>query len=202
MSLLTKIFLTICTVLLLTGCGTEHSMNASTPTDTAAKPKLASCPQVPAGAIVKTADGYRYVLRVGTTERMYSQADADRLQPTSGELMTGSDGMDMSGSTQMSSDMPMAKAMEGGNHLEVGICRTQDNSVVSNPHPTIMIQASDGTDKKIDAVAMTGVDGNPADLHFGNNVQLTPGKGYTVTVGMNGTEVTFTDVKAPPNKQG
>ena len=135
------------------------------------------------GQIVKT-KSYVFALSIGRTETMYTPAQVRTKHPTDGEVMlsgkmvTGMAGMDMGGQSQR--------------HLEVHICTT-GGAVVTGAHPTIVVQdpkASSMT-MSVPVAVMQGVGEGTSDLHYGNNVDLTPGHKITVTVTLKGQRAVF-----------
>jgi hypothetical protein len=117
---------------------------------------------------------------------MYTPAQVKSMHPTSGEVMMGSS---MGGS---------GMSMGAGNrHLEVHIHSRATGKIVTNAMTKIVItdEGAMGSMKMpvtVPVVVMQGVRAGVADLHYGNNVKLTPGHRYRVVVAVNNQTGTFT----------
>jgi len=78
-------------------------------------------------------------------------------------------------------------------HLEVHICTTDDGKVVENANPTMTFDASGAAMPKAVSVAtMQGIGESTSDIHYGNNVSVTPGMQYDLVVTLNGAKAEFT----------
>lgn len=114
---------------------------------------------------------YRFVLKVTMPEKMYTQAQVRAMHPKAGEVMLRGP---MSG---------MGGSMAGMRHLEVQICMRVTSAVVTNAMP--MIRVRDEATRKtmmVPVAVMEGIGEGVADLHYGNNVAMTAGHSFTVTV--------------------
>ena len=125
-----------------------------------------------------TTPSYTFKLVIGAAAQMWTRAQVETTQPETGELMLmGSmTGISMSGSQR---------------HLEVHIYSRSTGKPVAGAHPTITvtdITAKNAKPMKIPVAELEGVAKGPADLHYGNNVNLTPGHHYKVTVTLNGQQ--------------
>lgn len=157
----------------LAGCGS----GGSSPTSTSSAP--VPCPPG-RGAAATTTASYTITLDVGPVETMYTQQQVESSHPTTGEVMLG-------GVMSMASG-PNAR------HLEAHICAKATDTVVSNVNPTITMQdtTSAGTaPQSVPISVMQGVTSGSSDLHYGNNVSVTPGHSYSVTIVINGDTATI-----------
>jgi hypothetical protein len=125
---------------------------------------------------------FREELTIGPMEQMYTQAEAARLKPKSGEIM-------LSGHM-----MPMSTTMPTGMmamHLEVHVLAKADGKPVQNARIAItLIDLKVGKPVPLPVVIMYGIDEGMADTHYGNNVMLSPGR-HRVLVSVNGERATF-----------
>lgn len=139
----------------------------------------ASCPPRPSGAQATTAS-YTITLDVGPVENMYSQQQVDSSHPTSGEVMLGG-------------VMSMASGANA-RHLEAHICAKASDTVVSNVNPTITMTdttTAGSAPQSVPISVMQGVTSGASDLHYGNNIDVTPGHSYSVTITVNGETATI-----------
>jgi hypothetical protein len=142
---------------------------------------------VPAwGAVVTrhaTTATYALTLRVGPTEAMYTPAQVKAKHPKTGEVMIRGGSMNMGG-------MGMGGMTR---HLEVHIASRATGKVITNVTPSISLTDTKGMAmaSKVNAIAMEGVSAGVADLHYGDNVQLTVGHAYKVVVTIKGEKATF-----------
>ena len=120
---------------------------------------------------------YRFALRVGMPERMYTPAQARKMHPKQGEVM-------LRGSMSMGG-MAMGGSMR---HLEVQICAKTANAVITNANPTIVVvdTTAHGMPMKVPIAVMEGIGKGVADLHYGNNVTMPAGHRFTITVTLKG----------------
>ncbi len=146
-----------------------------------------------------TSPKYKMVLDVNPTEAMYTAAQVAAQHPTSGEMMLRGQMTNMSGaggsaSTMMGSTSEM-NGSGGANarHLEVHICSVSTGHVVQDAQPTITLvdHSSAGMVDKVSVAVMEGIGSGVKDLHYGNNVTMSAGHAYTVTVHLNGDTTTF-----------
>lgn len=152
----------------LAACGS----GGSSPTSTSSAP--APCPTDRTATRTTTAS-YTIALNVGPVESMYTQQQVESSHPTTGEVMLGG-------------VMSMASGANA-RHLEAHICAKATDTVVSNVNPTITMQdtTSAGTaPQSVPISVMQGVTSGSSDLHYGNNVTVTPGHSYSVTIVVNG----------------
>jgi hypothetical protein len=144
---------------------------------------VASAAPITRQATTKT---YTLTLVVGPLEKMYTPAQVKAMHPTSGEVMMGSS---MGGS---------GMSMGAGNrHLEVHIHSRATGKVITNVMPTIGIRDESAMSSMnmlvtVPAVMMQGISAGTADLHYGNNVKLTPGHKYKVVVTVDRQTGSFT----------
>ncbi|MGH9121035.1 MAG: hypothetical protein ACRDYC_03690 [Acidimicrobiales bacterium] len=122
---------------------------------------------------------YHYVLDVGPLEQMYTQQQNQANHPTTGEVMIGG-------------EMSMASGPDA-RHMEVHICYLSNGDVVdaSTPPSLTLTDATTGNSQDVPVSTMEGVTEGEADLHYGNNVSITPGDHYEVTVVLKGEQVTM-----------
>jgi hypothetical protein len=129
---------------------------------------------------------YAFTLTVGPVEAMYTPAQVKAKHPTSGEVIVGGS---MGGS-----GMSMGT---GNRHLEVHIRSRATGKVATGAIPTIGLHDKTAMSDmamtvKVRVMAMEGVGEDTADLHYGNNVNLTVGHTYEVVVTVNREAATFT----------
>ena len=135
------------------------------------------------GAESATTSSYHFVLRVGMPEQMYTRAQVKKMHPKHGEVMlrghmNGMGGMSMGGSMR---------------HLEVQICTRPSNTVIATANPLITVkdESSMGMAANVPVAVMEGVGAGTADLHYGNNITMTPGHRYTIRVTLKGQTAAF-----------
>jgi len=131
-----------------------------------------------------TAGAYRITLMIGPREAMYTQAQARRTHPTTGEIMLR--GV-MMGGMGMGMDMP-------NRHLEVHVLDRRAMRPVSNPMVSITYQATSPMMMRpvqVPVAVMVGVSMNMSDIHYGNNVYMPAGT-YRVSVHVNTAYATYT----------
>lgn len=166
------------------------ALTATAAVSTAAATPVTGC-KPGAGTHIVVTSSYRFALRVGMPEKMYTPAQARKMHPKSGEIMLRgkmSGGMGMGG-------MPMGGAMR---HLEVQICSKKTRSVITDAHPTIVVtdDTAKGMPMNVPIAVMEGVGEGIADLHYGNNVRMPAGHRFTVTVKLKGQRAVF-HVRSP-----
>lgn len=78
-------------------------------------------------------------------------------------------------------------------HLEVHVVTHATGKVVSDAKVTIAVrdETTGGSSVKVPVAIMRGVAAGPSDIHYGNNVTLTPGHAYHVQVRVNDQVVHF-----------
>jgi len=78
-------------------------------------------------------------------------------------------------------------------HLEVQVASRATGRVVTNVRPSITLTDTSGARMagKVNAMAMQGIGAGVADLHYGDNVELTAGHLYKVAVTVKGEKATF-----------
>lgn len=207
-------------VILLTGCGSSSTQSSGTASSTASPGAAASQPcggASAAGGVTAATSSYVMTVATGPVEVMYSQAQVNAQHPTSGELMlsgemamqptaSAGDGMSMSSTGTGAMNHPgygtsasgSSSASANVRHLEVHICTTS-GSVVTDANPTIRVvdaTLAGSAAVEVPVAVMQGVTAGPSDLHYGNNVMLTPGHSYTVVVELLGQKATF---QLPPS---
>jgi hypothetical protein len=129
---------------------------------------------------------YALTLVVGPLEMMYTPAQVKAMHPKSGEVMLGS--------STGGSGMSMGS---GNRHLEVHIHSRATGKVVTSATPTIGIRDESAMSSMkmlaaVPVVMMQGIGAGTADLHYGNNVKLTPGHRYQVVVTVDRQTGSFT----------
>lgn len=165
-----------------------------TSTKTAASPSS----QCSSGAgLTRTATTSKYVmvLDVAPAETMYTQRQVASEHPTSGEVMIAGQMTDMGGATTMpmpsGSTSTMMKTASA--HLEVHICDRSTGQALQNAHPAISVvdHSGGGMTDQVPVAVMQGVGQGASDTHYGNNVNMPIGNGYTVTVKLNADTAIF-----------
>ena len=144
------------------------------------------------GTRLATTGSFRFALRVGMPEKMYSSAQVKAMHPKTGEVMLrGHMGMD---------DMGMGGMLMGGTsrHLEVQICSQATGSVITNANPTIalMDDTAHGMTSTMPIAVMTGIGEGDAGLHYGNNIRMPGEHMFIVTVRLEGEHAVF-HVRSP-----
>jgi hypothetical protein len=135
-----------------------------------ARPAAVGCK--PAGKRIALTPHYRYTLLIGNVENMYMprQVRANHLKHGE-EMLRGT--------------MTTGAALTGGpiRHLEVQICTTATQAVVTNATPKIVVV--DKTKRKtlvLPVSVMEGIGEGVADLHYGNNIAMPAKHRFLVTV--------------------
>ena len=134
---------------------------------------------------------YRLTLQIGPTETMYSEAEAKEKHPSSGEVMLSGK---MAGG--MDHAMPGMASMSGMRHVELHVYSLKTGKVVTDARVTIALVGADKKRRTVPIARMYGVTEGLDDLHYGNNVMLSPGA-YAVDTTVNG-EATHFAVTVPP----
>ena len=134
------------------------------------------------GTHLATTGSFRFALRVGMSEKMYTPAQVKAMHPKTGEVM-------------LRGHMSMGGMSMGGTrrHLEVQICSKPTNSVITNANPTITLRdnTAHGKTRTVPIAVMRGIGKGTADLHYGNNVRMPGGHRFTVTVKLKGEHAIF-----------
>jgi hypothetical protein len=130
---------------------------------------------------------YRLTLVVGPQEPMYTQAQVKAQHPKTGEVVIGG-----------SMGASHAMTMEGGatRHLEVQVLSRATGKPATGVTPALTLTAqaammSPARTSMLEVMAMQGIGKGMSDLHFGNNVQLSAGRDYRVTVVVKGQRASF-----------
>jgi len=130
------------------------------------------------------AGGYRITLMIGPREAMYTQAEARRTHPKTGEIM-------LRGSMMMGG-MGMGMAMPN-RHLEVHVLDRRTMRPASNPMVSITYQALSPMMMRpvsVPVAVMVGLSMDMSDIHYGNNVSMAGGT-YRVSVHVNRAYATY-----------
>jgi len=131
-----------------------------------------------------TAGSYRITLMIGPREAMYTQAQARRAHPTTGEIMLRGA---MMGGMGMGMDMP-------NRDLEVHVLDRRTMRPVSNPMVSITYQPLSPVMMRpvqVPVAVMVGLRMDVSDIHYGNNVSMSGGT-YRVSVHVNQAYATYT----------
>ena len=139
------------------------------------------------GTSTQTTASYRFVLRLGMPEKMYTQAQVKKLHPKSGEVMMGGS-MGMAGMTM--------GASKGSRHLEVKICSRKTGAVITDAQPTITLSDTMGMATQVPVAKMRGMHAGMDDMHYGNNVKMSANQKLAVKVTLKGETAVF-HVRAP-----
>ena len=133
-------------------------------------------------ARVTTTGTYVMASVAGPNEAMYTTSQVKTHHPKSGEIMVSGQMTGMGGSSM---SMGSASLMR---HVEVHICSKATGKAVLGARPVMTIQdLSKGSMKtKLMVAEMQGLDRNPADTHYGNNVTVVPGHRYKLQTTING----------------
>jgi hypothetical protein len=135
-----------------------------------------------AGAQTMVTSSYRFKLRVGPSEKMYTPAQVRRLHPKTGEVM-------LRGTMMAMGHMSMGESMR---HLEVQICARGTSAVLTHARPTIVVvDEMMHKTTQVPIAVMEGIGEGVADLHYGNNVPMRPGDRYTIRVGLKHQRAVF-----------
>ncbi|MDQ6617706.1 MAG: hypothetical protein M3083_23875 [Actinomycetota bacterium] len=138
-----------------------------------------------------TTQTYIVQLDIGPMENMYTQAEAESQHPSTGEVMVRGQMSAVNGATSATPG-PAGAVAASGYHLEAHICSKAGGAVIQDAYPTITL-INDETKSRADVeiAVMQGVSAGVNDLHYGNNVVLTPGASYSVVVALNGQSATL-----------
>jgi len=142
---------------------------------------VAGC-KVQAGKQIVLTRSYRYTLRLGAPENMYMPYQVRVNHPKQGEAMLR--GV-MSGSSALLTGGPIR-------HLEVQICARRTSAVVTHAKPRItVVDETTGRTRKLPVAVMEDVAVGTADLHYGNNISMSPRHRYLVGVTWRRQRVKF-----------
>lgn len=160
-----------------TGSSSPSTTSGQTLASSDCKSYLGSHP----GAQVATTTDFVMVAVAGPSESMYTPSEATSQHPTSGEVMLSGQMTGSSGSMSMGSGSPMR-------HVEVHICSKSDGKAVVSAMPSMNLRdlTTGSTMSSMQVGEMQGLDRNPADTHYGNNVTVVPGHHYQVRTTMHG----------------
>jgi hypothetical protein len=133
------------------------------------------------GAKLATTPDYMMVAVAGPSESMFTPSEATSQHPTSGEVMLSGQMAGSSGSMSMGSGSAMR-------HVEVHICSKANGKAVVSAMPSMELRdvTAGSMMSSMQVGEMQGLDRNPADTHYGNNVTVVPGHRYQVRTTMNG----------------
>ena len=135
------------------------------------------------GSMVVKTKSYLFAAALEPFQQMYTPAQVRAKHVKTGEVMV---------SGQM---MGMHMSMSSQRHLEIRICSRTDGKAVTGAHPSITIADAMQMGKmkmdKVPAAAMYSIKLGPSDYHYGNNVTVTVGHIYEVTVKLNGQTASF-----------
>lgn len=137
---------------------------------------------------------FRLTLQIGPTETMYSEADAKAKHPTSGEVMLS--GKMAGGMASMDQAMAGMTAMPGVRHVELHAYSLKTGKAVTDASVAIVLIGAGKKRHTVPIARMYGVTEGLDDLHYGNNVMLSPGA-YAVDVTVNGETAHFS-ITVPP----
>src|SRR5579859_4389929 len=126
---------------------------------------------------------FRLTLQIGPMEAMYSEADAKATHPTSGEVMLS--GKMTGGMPSMDHAMPGMTSMPGMRHVELHAYSLKTGKAVPDASVTIVLIGADKKRQRVPIARMYGVSEGLADLHYGNNMRVSPGT-YAVDATVNG----------------
>jgi hypothetical protein len=137
---------------------------------------------------------YTLELTIGSAEHMLSPMEA--MTADTGEVMVTGGSMTMG--MGMGTSMPTPTMDQGrpvNHHLEVHITRNDTGGVVNDVTPTIRItEKSTGESRDLpQVIGMLGVQADPSDFHYGQNVYLSDGT-YAVAVMIGQDTAVFRDV--------
>ena len=142
------------------------------------------------GSMAVKTKSYVFTASLEAFQQMYTPAQVKAKHPKSGEVMVSGQmgGMHMSMSSQR--------------HLEIHICARTTGKAVTGAHPSITFvdQKQMGKMKMetVPVAAMYSIKLGPSDYHYGNNVTVTPGHTYGVTVKLDRQAASF-KLKATPS---
>jgi hypothetical protein len=170
--------------LLLTACSSGATVSSSPSTTSAQNLASSDCKSYLVshpGAKVATTPDYVMVAVAGPSESMFTPSEATSKRPTSGEVMLSGQMVGSSGSMSTGSGSTMR-------HVEVHICAKATGKAVISAMPRMDLRdlSAGSMTSSLQVGEMQGLDRNPADTHYGNNVTVVPGHRYQVSTTMNG----------------
>lgn len=124
-----------------------------------------------------TTKNYVFTLTLGTPQHMWTPAQVKIMHPKTGEVV-------LKGS--MAGDMPMGGSQR---NLEVHIYSRATSKPLAGAEPTISItdtSVKNPTTTKVPVDELESVTAGTTDLYYGNNIDLTAGHTYKITVTLNG----------------
>jgi hypothetical protein len=133
-------------------------------------------------ATASVTKSYVMVSVAGPNEAMYTPSQIKSMHPASGEVMVRGRMSNASGSS-----MPMGGASIM-RHIEVHICSKATGKALSGVRPSMGIRdlTKGSMMSSMPVAEMQGLDRNPADTHFGNNVTVVLGDRYEVRTVVEG----------------
>ncbi len=134
---------------------------------------------------------YRLSLQIGRIETMFSEAEAKAKHPTSGEVMLS--GKMAGGMPGMDNAMPGMMPAPGTRHVELHVYALSTGKIVTDARVTIALIGTDKQRRTVPNARMYGVTEGLDDLHYGNNVTMSPGA-YAVDATVNGEATHFSVV--------
>ncbi len=170
--------------LLLAACSSGATVSSSSSTSSVQNLASSDCKSYLAShplAKVATTTDYVMVAVAGPNESMYTPSEAASMHPTSGEVMISGQMSGSSGSMSMDTGSAMR-------HIEVHICSKATGKAVVSAMPTMDLRdmTAGSMMSSMRVGEMQGLDRNPADTHYGNNVTVIPGHHYRVRTTLNG----------------
>ena len=134
------------------------------------------------GASVTASARYVMVSIAGPNEAMYTMAQARKLHPKTGEIMVSGQMMGKGGSSM---SMGSTSVMR---HIEVHICSKATGKAVVGAHPAMNLRdlSRESRWAIVRVAEMQGLNRDPADTHYGNNVTVIPGHRYLLQTIING----------------
>jgi hypothetical protein len=161
-----------CLLVAVSACGSAAAV---------ARSSVVGC-QPQAGKQIALTRSYRYALRLGAPENMYMPYQVRANHPKHGEAMLRGT---MSGSPSLLTGGPIR-------HLEVQICTRRTSAVVTHAKPRIsVVDETTGRTRKLPVAVMEDISVGAADLHYGNNIAMSPKHRYLVSVTWGGQPVEF-----------
>jgi hypothetical protein len=181
--------------LLLAACSSNGTASSSTSSPSVRLTEASDCRSYqranPETKATQTKD-FVIVAGVGVSESMYTKTQVASTMPESGEVMVGGQMTATGSSSGGSMSMGSGTTMTSGSamrHVEIHICSKATGKAVAGAMPTMDIQdmtQSGSMMQSMSVAEMRGLDMNPADTHYGNNVSLIPSHRYLLKTTMNG----------------
>lgn len=139
-------------------------------------------------------DHHRLELDIAGREQMYSKTDAERLKPTSGEIMVSGQMVGGTGGMQAMPGMSSNNLMQTGTamrHLELHVRSKATGQAIHDVDVGMTVADPAGRQRMVVPIAvMYGIAEGLDDWHYGNNVHLLPGH-YVVLVTANHESARF-----------